>query len=212
MVIVIIFVLFWLLLAGSLWKFSGRSGKNDAQKSNSVMMIMKIFLVLLIPLLIWLFIPDFRHPQDPRKFCQANQRVLAGVIEEYYKEHGTSPDPINLSDGKVKIRLLLDKKSLRAPIKSFPECIYVGFPYASGTVEVFCLSCGFNDQQENSVKEEFKKRFALASPAASIMSVDFSATPDYSRQDADVFRKRVRPLYLFPTLERLLGRKLEEKY
>lgn len=212
MVFVIVFFIAGLLLAGSLWNYSKRSEKVVNQKSSSVMMIMKVFLILLTTLLIWLLMPDFRHPRDPRISCQANQRVLAGVIEEYYQKHGTSPDPIYLNDGKVNIRLLLDKKSLRAPIKSFPECTYVGFPYASGTVEVFCLSCGFIDQQENSVEAEFKKRFVLASPTASIMSVDFGSTPDYSRQDPDVFRKRVRPLYKFPTLESLLGRNLEEKY
>ncbi len=173
-----------------------------------------IFMVFFMALIAW---PDFSHPsRNPRKMCNANQWVIAESLEKYYAKNGTAQDPINLSNGKIDLGLLVEKGFLRAPIESFPECIYVGYPYASGAVEVFCLFCGFNEQEKPTIHEEFDKRFALASPTASIMTVNFSAAPDFSQVDSQTYLDRNRTaLGRFAMLRELFGVskfKTEKKY
>ncbi|MFZ5953442.1 MAG: hypothetical protein ACOYXC_22255 [Candidatus Rifleibacteriota bacterium] len=210
--VTVLFGLFilWLYTAGTIWNNSKKRRENEPGENNCVLAGMKIFLVLFIPLFAWMLIPNFRGIPKPKKVCQANQRVIAGAIAEYYKSVGTSPDPINLRNGKINIKPLLEKKCLRAPIRSYRDCIYVGFPCSNGDVEVFCLSCGFPDQQEKSIKEEFNRRFALASSPATDLSIDFNATTDYSQQYESETLERVRPYYGIPLMETFFD-PMEEK-
>jgi len=206
---ILIIAVFGIAILGTIISiFSSPPAKNGEEAKRSIgATFLKGFVLLLIAFFFLIAWPDFGHPhRNPRNACNANSRVIAAVIEKCYEEKVVIHDPINLGNGKIDLRFLVEKGYLKAPVTSFPDCIYVGFPYASGAVEVFCLSCGFPDQEAPTIKEEFLKRFAIASPTASRMVIDFSATKDCSQQDSEEYFSKNRTfLGQFPALRELFG-------
>ena len=143
--------------------------------------------------LLFVLIPRFGTSKDLRRSCWVNQRVLTFAVEQFQKEVGLAPLPFDARTGDLYQDLLIKQGGLKTRISQFPECLYRCYQVSSGSVQVFCLACGFEKQTQPAIKEEFIERLKMVASPSAILNIDFSLRTDCSQLSVAEFRRRVLP-------------------